>query len=133
MPTLYIVATPIGNLEDASTRAIRVLREAHTIFCEDTRVTRKLLAAYGIRTHCETLHQHSSVRVYVKVLELLRDGKDVAFTTDAGTPAVSDPGGQLVEYIAVQAPDVAITPIPGHAAVTTLLQVAGLPADRFLF
>lgn len=133
MATLYVVATPIGNLEDASPRAVRVLREARKIFCEDTRVTRKLLAAHSIATPCETLHQHSGARVYAKVLELLRNGKDVAFATDAGTPAVSDPGGQLVEYIARAAPEIAITPIPGPAAVTTLLQVAGLPADRFLF
>lgn len=133
MATLYIVATPIGNLEDASPRALRVLREATKIFCEDTRVTRKLLAAYHIHTPCETLHQHSGMRVYAKVVELLRSGKDVAFATDAGTPAVSDPGGQLVEYIVASEPDSTIVPIPGPAAVTTLLAVAGLPADRFLF
>ena len=92
MPTLYIVATPIGNLEDASTRAIRVLREAHTIFCEDTRVSNHLLKVYGIQASLHAYHDHSNASERHHILKRLKEGQSVALLSDAGTPLISDPG-----------------------------------------
>lgn len=99
MATLYIVATPIGNLEDITLRALRILKEVVVIFCEDARYTKRLLDHYEITTPTMTLYEHSGVGTFEKVYGLLEQGKDVAYVTDSGTPGVSDPGGKLVEYV----------------------------------
>ena len=132
--TLYIVATPIGNLEDITYRAVRVLKEANQIVAEQPNVSRKLLEHYGIKTHPVKLNQHAGRRAFTKVLAALREGKAVAYITSAGTPGISDPGAKLVEVVRSEfGDDVAIVPVPGPAAVTTLASVAGVPVDRFHF
>ncbi len=130
----YVVATPIGNLNDISERAKATLASVHTVLCEDTRVTRKLLDAYGIKTNVLSYHQHSGSPKVKQVIELLKVGHDLALVTDAGTPTISDPGGQLVEALAKQfGNELRIVPIPGASAVIAALSVAGVPADRFVF
>ena len=127
---LYVVATPIGNLEDITLRALRVLREAKLIAAEDTRTTLKLLARYQIRTPLLSFHQHNYVRQIPKVLEALAEG-DVALVSDAGVPTLSDPGVELVRKALELG--ITVTPIPGPSAVTAALSASGLPADRFTF
>ena len=127
---LYVVATPIGNLEDITLRALRVLREAKLIAAEDTRTTLKLLARYQIRTPLLSFHQHNYVRQIPKVLEALAEG-DVALVSDAGVPTLSDPGAELVRKALELG--ITVTPIPGPSAVTAALSASGLPADRFTF
>jgi 16S rRNA (cytidine1402-2'-O)-methyltransferase len=133
MRTLSVVATPIGNLEDLTMRALRILRECDAVFCEDTRVTAKLLARYEIRKPMHRLDQHASAGDVRRLLDLLRDGKHAALVTDAGTPGVSDPGNPVIARVVAELPDVRIEPIPGASALTALASVAGLPTDRFLF
>lgn len=131
---LFVVATPIGNLTDVSERAKATLGQVKAILCEDTRVTRKLLAALGI--HGQPLiaaHQHSGLKLVERAAHLLSSGADMALVTDAGTPAISDPGGWLVAELLRALPALKVVPIPGPAAVTALLAAAGLPADKFLF
>jgi len=130
---LSVVATPIGNLEDMTLRALRTLRECDVIFCEDTRVTAKILARYEIRKPLHRLDQHAPEAHKRVVLQTLRDGKHAALVTDAGTPGVSDPGNIVVARVAAEMPDVRIEPIPGPSALTALTSVAGMPTDRFLF
>ncbi len=128
---LHVVATPIGNLRDVTLRALDTLSAADLILAEDTRVTRRLLDAYGIRTALEPYHEHNADRMRPKVLALLGEGKAVALVSDAGTPLVSDPGYKLVrEAIAAGA---AVSPLPGASALLAALVAAGLPTDRFLF
>jgi 16S rRNA (cytidine1402-2'-O)-methyltransferase len=129
--TLYIVATPIGNLKDITLRALETLKDVDKIYCEDTRRTRTLLQAYEISKPIDNLHQHSKDAKLDRVVGELKSGRDVAYLTDAGTPGVSDPGNQLVE--ACLAEDIKVVPIPGVSAVTTLLSVAGVPTDDFRF
>jgi len=132
--TLYIVATPIGNLEDITFRAIRILGEVDLILCEDTRVTAKLLAKYEIRKSLKTFNAHSSEYSRKEIIEMLRSGKNIALVTDAGTPAISDPASLLVEEVRRELGDeVAIVPIPGASALTTALSASGIPASDFLF
>lgn len=134
MATLYIVATPIGNLGDITLRALRVLKDVDVIACEDTRRTLKLLNFYKIKKTLISYHQHSKIQKIEYIIDLLRDGKKVALVSDAGTPAISDPGGMLVEKVFDEfGNSIPIIPIPGASAVTTLLSAAGIPADRFLF
>lgn len=133
MPILYIVATPIGNLEDITLRAVRVLKEVDLILCEDTRVTAKLLQKYGIKTPTLSYHSHSKLSKVEKIFEMLESGKNVALVSDAGTPAISDPGVLLVSQIRERAPNVKIVPIPGSSAVVSALSVSGFPASDFLF
>ncbi len=134
MATLYIVATPIGNLGDITTRALQALKDADVIACEDTRHTLKLLNFYKIKRTLTSYHQHSKIQKIEYIIGLLRDGKNVALVSDAGTPAISDPGGILVEKVFNELGNtVSIVPIPGASAVTTLLSVAGIPTDKFLF
>jgi 16S rRNA (cytidine1402-2'-O)-methyltransferase len=129
--TLYVVATPIGNLEDIGQRALRALREADLIACEDTRRTRILLARFGISTPVTSYFEHNKLRKGQRLLALLAQGKSVALVTDAGTPGISDPGFLLVkEARAAGAP---VVPIPGPSAVVAALSAAGVPADRFVF
>ena len=130
MPTLYIVPTPIGNLEDITLRALRILREASLIAAEDTRTTRVLLDHYAIATPMTSYHEHNKLAKLDTVLDALATG-DVALVSDAGMPGISDPGCELIrEALAREIPVVAL---PGPSAVVTALVASGLPTDRFLF
>ena len=128
---LYLVATPIGNLGDVSLRALGVLAAADIIYCEDTRVTRKLLDHYAIATPLTPYHEHNAAAARPKILERLAAGGAVALVSDAGTPLISDPGYKLVREVS-QA-DHAVTAVPGASAVLTALSLAALPTDRFFF
>jgi len=130
MPTLYVVATPIGNLEDVTLRALRVLREVSLIAAEDTRTTRKLLAAHGIRQRLVSYNDHNKAVRIPRLLHALREG-DVALVSEGGTPVISDPGLDLVAA-AVDA-GFAITPVPGPSAVTAALAVSGLASRQFTY
>ncbi len=130
-PGLYLVATPIGNLADITLRALDVLKRADLVACEDTRVTGKLLAHYGIRATLFRYDDHSDAADRAALLGRLRAGASVALVSDAGTPLVSDPGYKLLRDAA--ADGIAIVPIPGASAVLAALQVSALPPDRFLF
>jgi 16S rRNA (cytidine1402-2'-O)-methyltransferase len=130
----YIVATPIGNLEDITLRALRVLKEVDLILCEDTRVTRKLLGRYEISTPTISYHTHSKLAKVAKIFKLLEEGKNLALVSDSGTPAISDPGSLLVSQIREYFGDgVDIIPVPGASALTAALSAAGVPASEFLF
>jgi 16S rRNA (cytidine1402-2'-O)-methyltransferase len=130
---LSIVATPIGNLEDITLRALRVLKEADVIAAEDTRVTKKLLSHYNVAARLVSFHAHSGEAGYAKVLDLLEGGARVAVVSDAGTPGVSDPGLELVARVRAALPEVAIEAIPGASSLTAALSVAGLRAPSFVF
>lgn len=130
MKTLYLVATPIGNLEDISARALRVLREARLIAAEDTRQTRKLLSHFGIHTPLISYHEHNKLARLEEVLSELAQG-DVALVSDAGTPALNDPGYDLVR--AALADGCTVSPIPGPSAPIAALVASGLPTDTFLY
>jgi len=132
--TLYIVSTPIGNLEDITLRAIRILKEVDVIFCEDTRVTHKLLSHFEIPVRTESFHQHSGERKTDHLISLLREGKNLALVSDAGTPGLSDPGGPLVRDVRdALGDDAHIVPIPGASALVALIAVAGIPMDSFVY
>jgi len=134
MANLYIVATPIGNLEDISLRALRVLREVDLILCEDTRVTKKLLDRYQIKKPLLSYHQHSKLQKLDYIISLLKEGKNLALVSDSGTPGVSDPGNKLVEKVVeVLSDQVKIVPIPGPSALTCAASVSGFSMDKFLF
>ncbi|MCR4306476.1 MAG: 16S rRNA (cytidine(1402)-2'-O)-methyltransferase [Candidatus Yonathbacteria bacterium] len=134
MPTLYIVATPIGNLEDITLRAIRVLKEVDLILCEDTRVTKKLLQKYEIETPTMSYHAHSKLSKVDKIFGLLEEGKNLALVSDAGTPTISDPGVLLVSQVKKRfGEQVSIVPIPGPSAVIAALSASGFPASEFVF
>ena len=128
-----MVSTPIGNLEDLSFRALRILKEVDLVLCEDTRVTKKLLSHYDVRVDTMSYHQHSDVGVMEGILANLEEGKNLAMVTDAGTPGVSDPGNELIQYLAERNPDINIVPIPGPSAVAAIASIAGIPTDRFVF
>jgi len=130
MPVLYVVATPIGNLEDVTLRALRVLREVSLIAAEDTRTTRKLLSHHGIRARLLSYNEHNKAARIPRLLAALKEG-DVALVSEGGTPAISDPGLDLVAA-AVEA-GFAVTPIPGPSAVTAALAVSGLSARQFTY
>jgi len=134
MGKLSIIATPIGNLEDITLRAIRTLKEADLILCEDTRVTRKLLLHLGITTPTSSYHAHSTDKKSDSILGLLEEGKHLALVTDAGTPGVSDPGGELVHRVREMfGNDVTIEAIPGASSLSAALSVAGLKGRQFVF
>ena len=144
MATLYVVATPIGNLSDLSERAKSTPASVSMILCEDTRVTGKLLSHYKIKTPMMTYHQHSGDVATKRVLELLKEGKDLALVTDAGTPGISDPGGKLISSIIKREQEgksfshmrnifTSISPVPGPSALVAALSVAGVPAVEFVF
>ena len=130
MAVLYVVATPVGNLEDITLRGLRVLKEVALIAAEDTRTTRKLLTRYAIKTPITSYHQHNS-RMKIPLLMEALQTKDVALVSEAGTPIISDPGYELV-LEAIQA-GVSVVPIPGCSAATASVAVSGLPAEGFLF
>ncbi len=129
--TLFVVATPLGNLEDVTLRAIRTLKEAAVVACEDTRRTVKLLNRYEIRTPLSVFHEHNKARAGAAILRRLKDGDSVALVSDAGTPAVSDPGYELVRDAI--AAGVRVEVVPGPSALVASLVVSGLPTDRFAF
>ena len=129
--TLYIVATPIGNLEDITLRALRILKEVDLIAAEDTRHTRKLLTHYDIATPLTSYHDHSESTKAPVLVETLLAGKNIALVSDAGTPCISDPGYRLVKSAAEA--DIPIVPIPGPSTLTAVVSVGGLPTDRFAF
>jgi 16S rRNA (cytidine1402-2'-O)-methyltransferase len=133
MANLYIVATPIGNLEDITLRALRILKEVDLILAEDTRTTRKLLDKYHIRTPVERFDARIEAKNSGRVLDLLNNKKDLALVSDAGTPGISDPGGPIVQKVRVEVPEVEIIPIPGASSLTTALSVAGLSQTEFTF
>lgn len=138
---LYIVATPIGNLEDITLRALRVLKEADLILCEDTRVTKKLLDRYEIQKPLLSYHHHSKLSRVEKIVEHLENGKNLALVSDAGTPGISDPGNELIANLTPalslsrrgSEETIEIIPIPGASAITTLASVAGINMSRFTF
>ena len=129
--TLYVVATPIGNLEDITHRALRVLREVDIIACEDTRHTRKLLNHYGIKTKVTSYHDHNERERTVELLQALASGANVAIVSDAGTPSISDPGFRLVSEAGAQ--DITVVALPGPTALIAALVASGLPTDEFFF
>lgn len=133
MATLYIVATPIGNLQDISLRAIEVLKSVDGIYCEDTRVTAKLLGHFDIQKPLHAYHQHSDERVVAHIVEALGSGQTLALVSDAGTPGINDPGGRLVQQVLERVPDIQIVPLPGANAAITALSASGFPADRFQY
>lgn len=130
MPTLYVVATPIGNLEDISLRALRVLREVKLIAAEDTRKTRRLLTTYNIKTPMTSYYEHNKQTKLDYILSCLEEG-DIALVSEAGMPGISDPGYELI--VAASQQNITVVPVPGPSAVTTALAVSGLPTDRFTY
>ncbi|MGQ0657036.1 MAG: 16S rRNA (cytidine(1402)-2'-O)-methyltransferase [Chromatiales bacterium] len=129
--TLYLVATPIGNLEDISARALRILREADLVLAEDTRVSTTLLRHFGISTPLAALHAHNERARSASYLEMLRAGKRIALISDAGTPLISDPGFLLVR--SARSKGLSVVPVPGACAAVAAVSASGLPCDRFAF
>ena len=129
--TLFVVATPLGNLDDMSTRAIQILRSVEIVACEDTRHTRKLLNHFHIHSRTLSYHEHNEEKRCPGLIRLLKEGKDLALVCDAGTPQISDPGFRLVRACREQG--LPVLPVPGPSAATAALSVSGLPPDRFLF
>lgn len=128
---LYVVATPIGNLEDMTPRAIRILKQVDLIAAEDTRHSGKLLSRFGIGTATTSLHEHNERDQVPSLIESMRGGKSIALISDAGTPLVSDPGYRLVH--SARAAGIPVVPVPGACAAIAALCIAGLPTDRFVF
>ena len=128
---LYVVATPIGNLQDISARALEVLKSVSLVAAEDTRHSKKLLTHYGIATSLQSVHEHNERDVTDRLVQKLTAGTDIALVSDAGTPLISDPGYHLVR--AARQAGVRVVPVPGPAALIAALSVAGLPTDRFVF
>jgi len=133
MGTLYIVATPIGNLKDITFRTLETLKSADLIVAEDTRQTKKLLDHYQIQKPLESYHQHSREDKIDYLISQLNQGKTLALVTDGGTPGIADPGNLFVERVLEKSPDVKIIPIPGPSALTTLASVSGINMDEFYF
>lgn len=133
MGTLYVVATPIGNLEDVTTRALSTLAGADLILCEDTRVTGRLLARYEIQAKMEPYREDLHFKILTRVVEQLQAGRKIALVSDAGTPAIADPGYRLVRDVLAQAPETTVVPIPGPSAVAAALSVSGMPSDQYVF
>ncbi len=129
--TLFLVSTPIGNLEDITHRAVRLLGEVEIIACEDTRHTRKLLNHYGIKTRTISYHDHNERERAAELLKLIESGSDVAIVSDAGTPGISDPGFRLAR-LAIEG-GVRVVPVPGASALITALVASGMPTDEFFF
>lgn len=134
MATLFVVGTPIGNLEDITLRALRVLKEVDLVLCEDTRVTKRLLSKYEIETPTMSYHAQSKLAKVDKILALLEEGKNLALVSDAGTPCISDPGSLLLSQVREKFCDaVTIVPIPGPSALVTALSAAGISVAEFTF
>jgi 16S rRNA (cytidine1402-2'-O)-methyltransferase len=133
MSYFYIVATPIGNLQDITLRALETLRQVDFILSEDTRVTKKLLDHFQIATPLISYHEHSDEKKIAGIIDLLEKGKNLALVSDAGTPGISDPGGKLIAEVIKSGVEAKIEPIPGVSALATVLSISGIPNDRFLF
>lgn len=134
MSKFYVVATPIGNLGDITFRAVEILKNVDLILCEDTRTTKKLLDKYSINKPTMSYHAQSKLTKTDKIFELLKEGKDLALVSDAGTPTISDPGAMLISKIREEFGDeVQVIPIPGVSAVITALSAAGFPTHEFTF
>lgn len=131
MSILYIVATPIGNLNDMSSRALDTLKSVDVIACEDTRHTKRLLSHFGISTPTFSYHEHNEQKSTDKIIQLLQEQKSVALVSDAGTPLISDPGYAIVSR--AHELNITLSPIPGPCAAITALSVSGLPSDKFIF
>ena len=131
MGTLYVCATPIGNLEDITLRALRILKEVDLIACEDTRRTGILLAHYNINKPLISFHQHSKLQKIDYLTSELKSGKNIALVTDAGTPGISDPGGVLIAD-AIRS-NIKVEPIPGPSSIPAILSICGIPTEKFLF
>ena len=131
MGILYLVATPIGNLEDITLRALRILKECNLIACEDTRHTARLLTRYSIGTPRESYHKFNEESRTPRLIQMLREGKNIALVSDSGMPLVSDPGYELVSCCRKEG--IQVIPVPGPSAVTAALAASGLPADSFFF
>jgi 16S rRNA (cytidine1402-2'-O)-methyltransferase len=132
--TLYVVATPIGNMEDITLRALRILKEVDIILCEDTRTTKNLLNRYEINTKTMSYNAHSSNNKHQNIIEMLREGKNIAMVSDAGTPCISDPGVLLVAYIREEFKEKAkVSPIPGASALISALSASGISSAEFIF
>ena len=130
---LYIIATPIGNLQDISARAIETLKSVDYILCEDTRHTQKLLSFYNISNKLISYHQHSNQRKINYILDLLNKEHNIALVSDAGTPGISDPGNKLINIAIEKLNDPKVIPIPGPCALIAALSVSGFPTDKFIF
>ncbi len=129
--TLHLIATPIGNLGDLTLRSARLLADVDLLFCEDTRVSAKLLAALGLKRALTSLHEHNEAGRIAPLIEALKDGSSVGLISDAGTPLISDPGYRVVERVRAKA--LPVSPVPGCCAAIAALSVSGLPTDRFRF
>ncbi len=129
--TLYLVATPIGNLDDLTLRAMKILQEADVVVCEDTRVTHKLLLHLGLKKPAISLHEHADEKAYDAVLDRLFHAQQVAYVCDAGTPGMNDPGGKLVERAFLHG--IKVVPIPGASSLTAGISVCGFPMDEFTY
>lgn len=129
--TIFMMATPIGNLEDITLRALRVLKEADVVACEDTRVSKVLLNAYDLKKDCVSLHQHTSMEKVERLLDRVEKGENAVYVSDAGTPGMNDPGGKLVE--AAFARGLKVEPIPGASALTASISVCGFAMDEFTY
>ncbi len=131
--TLFIVATPIGNLADITLRALDTLKTVDCILCEDTRMTGRILEHYQIATKTLSYHQHSDSKKVQEIAHLLQSGQNLALVTDAGTPGISDPGNRLIADLYAWLPELVVATIPGASAVVAALSISGFPTDRFLF
>lgn len=130
---LYIVPTPIGNLEDITLRAVRILKEADLVLCEDTSVTQRLFQEYDIQTKTTVFYAQTGIKNIEKIIGLLNEGKTLALVSDAGTPTISDPGVLLVDKIRKELPQVKIIALPGASALTTALSASGITSSTFTF
>jgi len=133
MAILYVVATPIGNLDDITLRALAVLKSVDLILCEDTRVTKKLLNHYGIDVPVMSYHARSGLAKIDKIIKILEEDKNLALVSDAGTPTISDPGSMLVSTVKKELPHVSVVSIPGASALIAALSISGVSASDFLF
>jgi len=130
---LYVVGTPIGNLMDITKRALEVLKSVDLVLCEDTRVTKKLMIHYEIDIPTLSYHQHSSEEKKLEILKALLDGKNIALVTDAGTPGISDPGNELIDFLFEADEKLQVVPIPGPSALASTLSVSGFDVNKFVF
>lgn len=139
MSTFYVIATPIGNLEDISLRALRLFKEVDTILCEDTRMTKRILDAHDIHTRLISYHTHSGEHKVETIFAAVEEGKNIALVTDAGTPGISDPGAMLIKELRERFKDkllsgeLKIESVPGPSALTAALSIAGVPIHEFVF
>ncbi len=130
---LSIIATPIGNLKDITIRALEMLKSADIVLCEDTRNTKKLLDHYQIKKTLLSYHQHSKLTRFHEIYSLLKENKHLTLVSDAGSPGISDPGNQLIQFLIERMPDLKIETIPGPSALTAAASISGFPMDKFLF